>query len=429
MIGSKFNFEDIFMRDLTVGVLYTLEDKIKWRNRFSSGDVFVKVPIYYSLSGDERFLLDSFSDDIVSENRYVELNTDMIPRGHLTLTGFNIKSDEFANPNVWLKMVVENEWEIRKALTQVRAIPITVNYDLEILVSSEIDTFKCSQALMDTMWIYKFIYFEHNFMNIDAVITLPDSNTIQINREKNLTSDNKISVKLSFSVETYYPAWRSDNFSDVGYIIQSGDGMSDMNGYEGDGVVPWYMNNPGENNYSDADAGIGIYPIGFPYPPKPEPPVSPKPSIIPPSPVPEWPVLLTPKPTPEDPVTPIVPVNPINPVTPVSPDPVPPIPVTPEDPDNPTIGWPPPWWPMDPKPWPVSSSGTSGIGGSSGTTGTSGSSGTSGTNGVSGTSGASGTSVFTGENASNIPNKKTVIPKRSKWYDNILRAREEFRKR
>ena len=141
MIGSKFNFEDIFLRDLTVGVLYTLEDKIKWRNRFSSGDVFVKVPIYYSLSGDERFLLDSFSDDIVSENRYVELNTDTIPRGHLTLTGFNIKSDEFANPNVWLKMVVENEWEIRKVLTQVRAIPITVNYDLEILVSSEIEGF------------------------------------------------------------------------------------------------------------------------------------------------------------------------------------------------------------------------------------------------------------------------------------------------
>jgi hypothetical protein len=53
------------------------------------------------MTGDERFLLDSFVDDIVSgdasgNGRYVELNTDMIPRGHLTMTGFNI-SDEFAN--------------------------------------------------------------------------------------------------------------------------------------------------------------------------------------------------------------------------------------------------------------------------------------------------------------------------------------------
>jgi hypothetical protein len=241
MIGERFNFEDVFFRDLTVCVLDTLEGQIKWLNRFSSGDVFVQVPIYYSLTGDERFLLDSFSDDIVSENRYVELNTDMIPRGHLTLTGFNIKSDEFANPNVWLRMVIENEVEIRKVLTKVRAVPITVNYDLEILLSSEIDTFKCSQSIMNTLWIYKFMYFEHNFMNIDAVMTMPDSNTVQMSRDKNLTSDNKISLKVSFTVETYYPAFRADRINDVGYPRAYGDGQSDLNGYDINSAVRDYV--------------------------------------------------------------------------------------------------------------------------------------------------------------------------------------------
>jgi hypothetical protein len=72
MIGERFNFEDVFFRDLTVCVLDTLEGQIKWLNRFSSGDKFVQVPFYYSLTGDERFLLDSFQDDIVSENRFVD---------------------------------------------------------------------------------------------------------------------------------------------------------------------------------------------------------------------------------------------------------------------------------------------------------------------------------------------------------------------
>jgi hypothetical protein len=141
------------------------------------------------MTGDERFLLDSFVDDIVSgdasgNGRYVELNTDMIPRGHLTMTGFNIRSDEFANPNVWLRTVVENEVEIRKLLGKVRAVPVTVNYDLDILLSSELDIFKCSQAIMDTMWLYKFMYFEHNFMSIDAVILMPDTNGIDLVRER-----------------------------------------------------------------------------------------------------------------------------------------------------------------------------------------------------------------------------------------------------
>ena len=244
MIGDKFNFEDVFFRDLTVCLLDTLEDQIKWTNRFSSGDRFVKVPIYYSMTGDERFLLDSFSDDIVSENRFVELNTDIIPRGHLTMTSFNIKSDEFANPNVWLRMVVENEEEIRKIITKVRCVPISVSYDLTILLSSELDSFKCSQAIMDTMWLYKFMYFEYNFMNIDAVIIMPDTNQIEMSREKNLTSDNSIKLKCSFIVDTYYPAFRPDRVNGEGYPRDYGSGMKDLNGYSFKGSVSEFFAQP-----------------------------------------------------------------------------------------------------------------------------------------------------------------------------------------
>jgi hypothetical protein len=262
MIGERFNFEDVFFRDLTVCVLDTLEGQVKWVNRFSSGDVFVNVPFYYSLTGDERFLLDSFADDIVSENRFVELNTDMIPRGHLTMTGFNIKSDEFANPNVWLRMVVENEIEIRKVLAKVRAVPITVNYDLEILLSSEIDTFKCSQAILDTLWLYKFMYFEHNFMNIDAVILMPDSNSIEMAREKNLSSDNNIKLKVTFTVETYYPAFRRDRINGTGYPLSygQGSGMSDLNGFAMAGGISDYFAQPGQPG-SGASSPWGSTPL------------------------------------------------------------------------------------------------------------------------------------------------------------------------
>lgn len=210
MIGDKFNMDDVFFRDLTICVLDTLEGQVKWTNRFSSGDVEVNVPFYYSLTGDERFLLDSFTDDVVSDNRFVELNSDMTPRGHLTMTGYDIRGEEFSNPNVWLKMVVENKEEVRKMLTKVRAIPITAKYDLVIILESEIDTFKCSQSIIDSLWIYKFMYFEYNFMNIDAVILMPDTNQIEINREKSMTSDTSIKLNISFEVQTYYPAYKKD---------------------------------------------------------------------------------------------------------------------------------------------------------------------------------------------------------------------------
>lgn len=207
MIGEKFNYDETFLRDLTVCVLDTLEGRVKWVNRFTSGDVQVNVPFYYSMTGDDRFLLDAFTDDIVSQNRFVELNTDQIPRGHITLTSWQIRSDEFRNPNIWLRNVVEDNVEAKRVLNKLRAIPITATYDLQILLKSEVDVFKCSQAIMNTLWLYKYMYFEHNYMNIDAIMMQPDNNGIEIVREKNLKSDNTIKLTASLEVQTFYPAF------------------------------------------------------------------------------------------------------------------------------------------------------------------------------------------------------------------------------
>ena len=207
MIGEKFNMDEVFLRDLTICVLDTLECRVKWINRFTSGDVEVNVPFYYSLTGDDRFLLDAFTDDIVSQNRFVELNTDQIPRGHVTLTSWVIRSDEFRNPNIWLRNVIEDNVEVKRTLNKLRAIPITATYDLQILLKSEVDVFKCSQAIMNTLWLYKYMYFEHNYMNIDAIMMQPDNTGIEIVREKNLKSDNTIKITASLEVQTFYPAF------------------------------------------------------------------------------------------------------------------------------------------------------------------------------------------------------------------------------
>lgn len=207
MIGNIKNYDDVFFRDLTICLLDKLEGKVKWKNRFSNNTIDVDVPFYYSMSGDERFLLDSFVDDVVSNNRFVELNTDIIPRAHVTLSSFNIKSDEFRNPNVWLKTILENEVELKSVLNKVRAIPITVNYDVVIILDSEIDVFKCQASIMDTLWLYREMYFEYNFMHIDAITIVPDDLNFELTREQNLSSDSSIKLNFTLEVHTFYPAY------------------------------------------------------------------------------------------------------------------------------------------------------------------------------------------------------------------------------
>ena len=222
--GNRFNYDDVFLRDLTACVLDTMENKIKWINRFSTGDIHVVVPFYYSMSGDERFLFDTFTDDVLANNRYTDVNTDIIPRAHLTLTSWSPKGDEFANPNVWLRTIVENEVEMRKEMRRVRGLPILAKYDMTVLVNTEIDAFKCSQSIMNLLWMYKYMYFEYNFMHIDAFLQVPDDQTVEITREKDLSTDNTIKVSVSFDVHTYYPATITEGKEDG--IIQTLDPAS-----------------------------------------------------------------------------------------------------------------------------------------------------------------------------------------------------------
>lgn len=210
-IDNRFNYDDVFYRDLTVCLLATLEGKISWVNSFSTGPVEVIAPIYYSMTGNEDFLMDTFQSDIASDAQPLEINTDEYPRGHITLKSWRIKSDEFANPNQWLRMVLEDEKEIKKVLTKIRALPIQASFELTLLVNSEIDTFKASQAIMNTLWLYKYMYFEYNFMYIDAVILVPEDQEVTINREKNLGSDDAIKLTINFDVHTYYPAFNKEH--------------------------------------------------------------------------------------------------------------------------------------------------------------------------------------------------------------------------
>ena len=57
----QFNKDDVILRNIIVGVLATLNNKMWWYQQNSATEkVKVNVPFYFSTTGDERFLMDMF---------------------------------------------------------------------------------------------------------------------------------------------------------------------------------------------------------------------------------------------------------------------------------------------------------------------------------------------------------------------------------
>ena len=201
---KNFNFDDVFLRDVTLAFVGQFYRKLRWKTSHDEGDKIVSVPFYYSLKGDNRMMLDAFIDSVTGKRP--ELNIDPIPRAHVLLKSWNIKTSEFSNPNVNFNTYVETDGILKRVSAKYRPLPIKLDYEIELILDTEIDTFKVTQAIWDMFAFYKYFYLKYKYLRIDAIMTIPEQLDVNIIRElEAITHEDYKTIKLDIEVHTYYP--------------------------------------------------------------------------------------------------------------------------------------------------------------------------------------------------------------------------------
>jgi hypothetical protein len=227
-IGIHHDYDDQFFRMITISVAKTLSRNIRLINKFEPEDETKTgmyrffLPFYTSLTGSERFVLDAFVDDVVDKR--VNVNTDQHQRGSIIFTGFNSRSDESANPNQYLSKKEEINGTIRKVISKVKSVPVTVNFDIEIQLATMNEIDKVSQKLMNIFYNYQFFNFDYYGLKVDAFFNLPDDKSIEIQREIAMDTDKKKFIKFSIEVQSYYPIFMID--SDDLYVCDNDDDIN-----------------------------------------------------------------------------------------------------------------------------------------------------------------------------------------------------------
>lgn len=205
-IYKQRDFDDQFFRMVGVALAKTMSQRIRWINRFENGYRRTVMPFYLDLVGDEQFVMDAFVDDIVDQR--VILNTDQKQRGVIKMTSINSKSDELANPNQYLAQKGNINGKLRKILSKVKAVPVTIGYDIKIQLDTKNEIDKCSQKILDMFFNYFFFNIDYYGIKVDAVLLLPDDKGIEVPEEISLESETKKMITFSLNVETYYPIFQ-----------------------------------------------------------------------------------------------------------------------------------------------------------------------------------------------------------------------------
>lgn len=230
---DKTNYTDVFLRNAIIGLLGYFRNRFKWVNTSKElGDVIVDIPIHYSLTGQSRMLMDMFYDDI-PQNR-VNMNTDKIPRGRLSLQSWAIKSEEFSNPNVWFNVnALDQDDELITIATQTKAVPLKLVFEFETIFDNEIDIFKCWQIYMSIMWNYKYFTFEFNNIPINAIFNYMGDVENTVARDYTFEKSESFKTVYTFEVHTFLPLFDIINEDSINNLKIN---TNDVNAGANDGI-------------------------------------------------------------------------------------------------------------------------------------------------------------------------------------------------
>jgi hypothetical protein len=208
----KFNKDDSVIRHVIIGLLADLNGKLSfWRQISNNERAEVDVPFFYAVSGDENFLKDNFLFSNVNglgcdpSGEFADGNYDKVPRGIVNLTSFAVDPSKLVNKrNMGNYMMMNKDGLMEGFVAEFEMIPVVIGVDVEILVSSQLDLFKVTEAIVKKMYKANFYHvdaghLEEGTYRISSEYMMPDDYTQE--RPIEYSFDDKANHKVTFSLE------------------------------------------------------------------------------------------------------------------------------------------------------------------------------------------------------------------------------------
>ena len=151
--NHKYNTDDAIIRACIVGLVNELNNRIAFENVWDDNrKTVVRVPFFYAMSGDERFLQDYFSNWSDCAPDFIEGNTDPIPRGTIFLSGVSVLASNLTSRYVRGFYTKEVDGELKRFNSYNNSIPIQLNFSAEIMADTTVDSFKITQSIIGTLY-------------------------------------------------------------------------------------------------------------------------------------------------------------------------------------------------------------------------------------------------------------------------------------
>lgn len=238
--NEKYNSDDSVIRHLIIGFLADLNNKVYFYRQLEENKrVVIDVPFYYSITGDDEFLRDAFlfqtpvGPDCVPNKAFADGNYESIPRGVANLTSIQIDSAKLVNRrNRGQYTRLDENGSMQGYTAEFEMIPITMGFDIEILVSSQLDALKITEMLVKKMYKSNYFNVEVGHLNegtykLASYYAMPDDYAQERPIEYSFDGKNKYKITMNIELNSFLPAFDLGDGYDLSDVLGISQGNID----------------------------------------------------------------------------------------------------------------------------------------------------------------------------------------------------------
>lgn len=203
--NQEYNKDNVVLRYIIVATLAELNSGIYYYNLVDDNREKVDIPFYYSTTGEERFLQDNFLYDTVDNGKAIG-DYEVVPRGVLQMQGFTINTDEITNKGIKANYTVLcKDGIVRTLIAETKFIPVTLNFDVTIVVTNMLEILKVSECLVSHLYKTKMFYVDLGMCTIQSSISIPEDFSEEKPFEFQVDTKKEYNITFSIEVKSFIP--------------------------------------------------------------------------------------------------------------------------------------------------------------------------------------------------------------------------------
>ena len=237
--NQEYNKDSTILRYVIVATLAELRDKVFYYNKIDEDTLQrINVPFYYSVTGNERFLMDNFVYDAIAKDKAIG-DYEVVPRGVLQLSSLSIDSGSATNKFVRGEFVKEVCGVLRTFSLETNFLPLNMTFGVTVVCSNNLEMLKVTESILSKLYKTTTYSVDLGMFRVQASMAVPEDYSQDKLFEFALNDKKEFNVTFDIEVKSFVPIFENGVLlSEIDDLIAKVDcGIGGVGVNPGDGMI------------------------------------------------------------------------------------------------------------------------------------------------------------------------------------------------